>query len=369
MRAQITHYTGVAAPPVCNKARVLQNSVPGIMEAVSDHYTILAQDDPDGISKNHEYWLGVNLGPPKDDLEDINNDLSWPEILMAIRRMNNNMAPGKDGLYINVFKVMVQEECMATLCLRDEHWQRHNNINVDLPEHELLLAPLTPMSKALLKVLKGVWDKGTLNDTWNEVHIGNLFKTGNPELMANYYGISIISVGLKILLTTMAKRLETLAVKNQLLAPEQTGFYSHEECIAQFITVMEIVRHRHLEKLNTIGVFIDFKKAYNKVYHKGLYAVLRHIGICGKFLQLVECMYNGSIMWVRVVDNLGDLFNMKQGNHQGCLLSPILFILYVNSLLQEPVVQGVSVPGLSSWPGGCFVKVGMYIIHAEYTLQ
>lgn len=349
--------------PVKDRAGVLQTSTAGILGVVEDHYRTLAQDDPEGLSGNDEHWANLDLGEDLPTLDTINGPMQTREVWASIRRMNRNTAPGICGSDSNVLKVLVQEESMAALMAENPNFVRPERVQVNLRLEQLANEPLTPMGKALFKIISTIWSLERTPRMWDEVWITNLFKSGDPELMVNYRGISLISVALKVLLNIMTDRLSTAAEAAGLIVAEQAGFRKREECIAQFIAMAEVVRRRELagEKA-TFGIFVDFKKAYDKVHHGALFRVLDHVGVRGKFLNIVRYMYGHSAMRVRINGELSEPFDMLRGTRQGCPLSPLLFLLFINTALRDASVSGVSVPGTRA-PMGQGVRYcpgGMY---------
>lgn len=71
------------------------------------------------------------------------------------------------------------------------------------------------------------------------------------------------------------------------------------------------------------------------------------MGIRGKFLEQIKSMYQNSRMSIVAGGQNTCFFGMKQGNCQGCPLSPLLFIIFVNYLLKESTAGGVTIPGVS----------------------
>jgi exonuclease III len=337
-----TRSRGDSLPPVRDKDGNLVVEPDKILAEIAGHYQTITDYDPLKLSKDPKHWAAIDLGEPEPELSGINHPLKWMEIVEAIRGMNRNTSPGKDEIHINVLKSLVREESMANLA-QDPRFKRPDLVMVDLPAKEFA-EPLTPFGKALFKVLCAVWELELLPDQWNEVYLVNLFKHGNPEHLTNYRGISLISSALKVLLGVMCKRLSSSIDAAELLVPEQGGFRQREESIGQFLSLAEIVRRRHLVGKSTVGVFIDFQKAYDRVHHEALYRILEHMGVRGKSLNLIKYIYGNSKMTVRAGGRLAPSFRMWRGNRQGCPLSPLLFILFVNSLLKDSTAGGVEVP-------------------------
>ena len=142
--------------PVKNKDGVLQHHANRILQVMKDHYKDLLTYDPEGLSGNDEHWAKLNWGEPKPELEDLNEGLGWPEILLTIRGMNRNTTPGKDKIHVNVLKMMVREDCMMALKKDNPKFRQPDNVFVDLSEwkvKEWLVYPLTNMGKVFHALL------------------------------------------------------------------------------------------------------------------------------------------------------------------------------------------------------------------------
>ncbi|KNZ45846.1 RNA-directed DNA polymerase, Non LTR Retrotransposon, partial [Puccinia sorghi] len=100
--------------------------------------------------------------------------------------------------------------------------------------------------------------------------------------------------------------------------------------VAHFVSFSEILKQQSNNKQNTFAIYVDFKKAFDKVPHEGLWAKLRHIGIQNNLVDLINKGYDFSKIQCRLGDQLSDPFTRGIGNRQGCLLSPLLFIIFVN---------------------------------------
>ena len=84
-----------------------------------------------------------------------------------------------------------------------------------------------------------------------------------------------------------------------------------------------------LKKLHGMMVaFIDFSKAYDKIDRDKLWGCLEQLGAGGKFLDLLQSLYQGTSCQVRIGDMQSRVFEVNVGLRQGCVLSSLLFSLY-----------------------------------------
>ncbi|OJT04059.1 LINE-1 retrotransposable element ORF2 protein [Trametes pubescens] len=348
--------------PLRDKNGKLWTDPTGVQDVLKSHYQSLLQDckperTTEPLPPSEEEWDDEDawrrsfgkewpdiLGPdPEEPLEGINESLEWPEVIAAIRAMNGGTAPGLDWLHIDVFKGMVREECMAALLNRDPLFVRRDHIQIDLPRKDLPTTPQTKMGKWTFKVLSEVWDTGSVPERWHENVIVSLYKAGDPELPNNYRGVTLISVLEKILTGVMLARLETAVEKTGNLGLTQAGFRKGEEAISQVVALADILRRRHLDKRKTYGLFVDFKKAYDKVPHALLWVCLRRAGIQGNMLEMIQSLYRSTKVSVRAGGGRSQAFALKRGLRQGCLLSPLLFAIFISGMYLSCHTYGVSV--------------------------
>ena len=79
--------------------------------------------------------------------------------------------------------------------------------------------------------------------------------------------------------------------------------------------------------------FFDLRKAFDTVCRVRLFhELLTKYGIGGNFLRVIENIYTNNKMYVKLESGLTDPFITTIGVKQGCVLSPILFNLFINRL-------------------------------------
>ena len=89
------------------------------------------------------------------------------------------------------------------------------------------------------------------------------------------------------------------------------------------------------EKKEGLACFVDFSKAYDTIWRNGLLYKLIKNGLSYKFISLIKSMYEDIKMAVKLPGGLTPFFESLVGLRQGCNLSPMLFNIYVNDLIEE----------------------------------
>jgi hypothetical protein len=77
---------------------------------------------------------------------------------------------------------------------------------------------------------------------------------------------------------------------------------------------------------------IDFAKAFDTVQRPPLWEALRRLGLTGKLLSTVQCLYSAVRMRVKLSGRVGDVFESLLGVKQGDPLSPVLFGAFIEVL-------------------------------------
>ena len=77
------------------------------------------------------------------------------------------------------------------------------------------------------------------------------------------------------------------------------------------------------EDKKTYAFFLDIQKAYDSVWHDGLWYKLWDMGVKGRMWRVMKKMYEPSKSAVLLEREKSDTFTIEQGMAQGCSLSPI----------------------------------------------
>ena len=86
---------------------------------------------------------------------------------------------------------------------------------------------------------------------------------------------------------------------------------------------------------NIYFCFIDYAKAFDCVDHNKLRKILKEMGIPDHLTCLLGNLYAGQEATVRTRHGITDWFQIRKGVHQGCILSPCLFNLHAEYIVQN----------------------------------
>ena len=95
--------------------------------------------------------------------------------------------------------------------------------------------------------------------------------------------------------------------------------------------------------------FLDVKKAFDCVWHDGLFYKLYNSGINKTFCRLIVDMYTDMLSCVRSHNYKSSWFPVVQGTRQGGVISPFLYLVYINDLIYEIELSalGLCIYGIS----------------------
>ena len=82
-------------------------------------------------------------------------------------------------------------------------------------------------------------------------------------------------------------------------------------------------------------VFIDFKKAFDRVWHAALWTIMHKYNIGANLITIIKSLYEKATSAVLYNGNTGDWFCTTVGVRQGCLLSPTLFNVFLERIMAD----------------------------------
>ena len=157
---------------------------------------------------------------------------------------------------------------------------------------------------------------------------------GDRDDPTNYRGICVPNVLAKLFGLVLGTRLSHWAVANGVISPAQAGFVVMHGCEYHIYTLLETLRHRVRQGQDTILVFLDFKKAYDSVPQPLAWEVLKRMSIPDDFISLLKSWTSQSQISLRMGGTTLEPFPQETGVPQGGVLSPIIFNLFIETLIR-----------------------------------
>ena len=122
----------------------------------------------------------------------------------------------------------------------------------------------------------------------------SIFKLGDKLDPGNYRGICVSSCLVKLFLSILNQRLFKFAESKELIHPSQTGFLKANRISDHIFTLRTLIeKYPHYQKQKVYACFIDFRKAFDSVWHKGLFHRILSYGIGGKLYDLIRSLFLG----------------------------------------------------------------------------
>ncbi len=204
----------------------------------------------------------------------------------------------------------------------------------DLVLNEMLKCCMNSILPALTKLFNLVLQSEYFPKLWNMAYQVLLFKGGDSFNPNDFRGISITSCLGKIFNKCLNNRLQNFIEQSRKLSDAQAAYRSEFSTIDQIFILKSLInKYTFRSKKKIFGCFVDFKKAFDSVWHEGLmFKLLSQYQIGGKYYSIIKHMYHSARSCIKLPDGVTDSFPIQKGIKQGDTLSPFLFNLYINDI-------------------------------------
>jgi len=181
-----------------------------------------------------------------------------------------------------------------------------------------------------------MWREERTPVDWERGIIVPIYKGGEKDNVDNYRGITLLSVVGKLYTSILNNRISKWLEKKNKIVEEQGGFRMKRSTSEQIFILKEIIQgRRRNHKKNTFCCFLDIRKAYDTVCRERLWKSMIEKGIDGKMWRVIKNMYKEVGSCVRLGEEKTDWFSVEVGLRQGCILSPVLFSIFIDRLAEE----------------------------------
>ena len=246
----------------------------------------------------HLFSSSLSMRSPSISSSSLNSDYlcnpsGFEELSSALEKTKSRSSPGLDKISFLVLK--------------------------NIPESSLNL---------LLHIYNSIFDRRLFPDPWRDFLIFLLLKTA----LRKFRPIALASCFLKLLERLILNRLYFWLENNNFLPESQFGFRKDRSCSDNLAILLAEICLASPSNEFTACLFLDISAAYDNVIPNILLDVMLQLGI-PKIICIFK--YNLKIkqkIFFRINGENKSPHILFKGLPQGCILSPILYIIYTNHI-------------------------------------
>jgi hypothetical protein len=203
-----------------------------------------------------------------------------------------------------------------------------------------------------------MWLLSYTPESWQKATTILLPKKGSKLNIKNYRPITLLNSFFKIWEKVQEERLKKFYEQHNLLSDLQFGNRSNMGGDMALFTTKALMAQARKTGRTMHMLHVDLSKAYNRVSRDRLWTILFKNGVKGKLWLALMSTYSKSSEYIKLGSKPWTELDLLNGLRQGSVLSPLLFIISMDALLDALQKTGTGFP------------VGSVTIHTTaYTTQ
>ena len=296
------HHASKVAKTNADKAQLFAESVERHFGIESDHFNSNHFHEVNKlVEDNHRYFY-----PPEDPDDyrfDVGNehevvdDVDAQTLIKLVKFLKRGTAPGTDSIHNEILR-------LGTTTLLYHH-----------------LASLFTSSIQL----------GYIPTACKIATLHMLLKPDKP-LTSSYRPISLISSIMKLFERIIEQRLRSHLENIGFISKHQSGFRRAKSTDDHLFVLFQSIMESFNREEHVVAAFLDIENAFDNVWHNGLWYKIFQLDLPAKMTHWLSDFLVGRLIQVNVNNFFSNQINPKAGVPQGSVLSPLLFLIYVNNL-------------------------------------
>ncbi|KAH1023805.1 hypothetical protein HUJ05_003405 [Dendroctonus ponderosae] len=186
--------------------------------------------------------------------------------------------------------------------------------------------------KVIADFFNKIYSSGKFPIDWLKSAFITITKKSTTKNCDEYRAISLMNHMLKTFLKIIHGRI--YAKCEDYLSATQFGFRNGLGTKEALFGINVLAQRSRDISADVYACFIDFQKAFDRVKHEILVDTLKLIELDGADIRVIANLYWRQISIVRVGGSTTPEVTIKRGVRQGCILYPLLFIVYSESIFK-----------------------------------
>jgi hypothetical protein len=254
--------------------------------------------------------------------------LTYDECWQAVRKMRNERSPGPDGLPAEFYKLFFPIFGQYFVDMINSVYEQLDELPASMRTSYITLLCKKPEQR---------------------------------QFLSNWRPISLLNVDYKIISRVLVGRIRKIL--EHIVNKNQTSAVPGRSVINNMTTIRDVMAFYRETNRGLYVLTVDQAKAFDRVEHNFLHAVLDKFGFGTQFKAWIKILYKNVNSRVCVNRFLTDQFDVRRSVRQGCSLSPALYVLCIEilalKLKNDVIYKGIRLPD-----GVTDIKI---IVHADDT--
>jgi hypothetical protein len=193
-------------------------------------------------------------------------------------------------------------------------------------------------AEMLIAMLRFIIVKRKIPRIWKTGKTILIFKGGEANNPGNWRPITLTSILYRIIFGRISQAIMDFESrpKRTILSMAQKGFVPRINGCGEHVAMANMAINRAMTSGNILYMMaLDMKDAFGSVSHKQLNNNLKSLGLCKLIREVIMDSYNGATVKVITLNGATENIHIKRGVKQGCPLSPVLFDICINPLIEK----------------------------------
>lgn len=278
-----------------------------------------------------------------------------------LQEMNEFVNKNKNSVFNNLNITISPDEVSSAI----HKLKRGKACGPDLILNEMLKVGHEVLLPALHKLFNKVLSNAEFPNSWRTNFLTPIHKKGDRNDPSNYRGIAVGSHLGKLFCSILHERLVKFSNEHNLIPNHQIGFKKGSRPADHILTLKTLIEKYAIGlKKYLYSCFIDFKSAFDSISREALIYKLLSAEVGGNFLNVIQSLYSGVNFSIKVKNSASQTFDSRIGVKQGCILSPLLFNLYVRDI--PNIFQGTCDPVVvSNYSFNCLMYADDLVLFSQ----